>query len=1126
MGSVTLEFPVFIQTKRLWEKSTFYCVRPLFTDSPLCEHPRYSKALSSLNKEIRKQFRGFKSGRNNINELLWLMFLPDFHFTCRELSFHVAQKYVSGKFSAVWFELKGHRVVCLPAFDNFLFILPKKENERVNLSHAMERQIQSLFREKRKKEGDDYNPKDYMTTKGENVSVFKMNIYVGNAAFPFEANNDAFFASLFGGRVKFEGAWEIDRVGYDLNNLYPNDLQPCFFRDQHIARLSQIIYAKENTPVVLLGEQGVGKSSIIHECIFRYLEKNSEYDISSLVKVWHIDPTRIIAGMSVVGMWQKRFEAILQYVKKRRKKVKRGTPKNDCIVFDNVIALLRVGKSAQNNMCLSDVLKTYIEKRQLQVILETTPEKWKLVQEWDRSFSDLFQVIRVEEPTILDSTKMVLKQRAIIEKENNLTIDHEALSAIFHLQRTYLRREKLPGSISRFLHRAGVKYKNTLINEATIHEEFSLMSNMNLHFFDKNARLKKGEVHKKIEKMLIGQSQASDAIANLIHLIKSGLCDPEKPFATYLFIGPTGVGKTEAAKVLTRYLFTQEDKIVRFDMNEFIDSSAVSRLIGDIEKPQGLLTARVLHQPFCVLLFDEIEKAHPAIHDLLLQVLGEGRLTDALGRTIDFTNTVIIMTSNIGAQRVGQQVGFHERESQKQAVYTKAVENFFRPEFLNRIDEIIVFRKLILDDLIKIARLQINKLLQRDGFLRRTVIFNVSEKALAQVARQGFDPELGARALKRNIEKDLTFTVAEELASTSSTTPVIFDIFLHNDEFIPHIVALEKTPIYLKNCIPEGIPEENLLPFLKDMQKRTKNLLYHYFSEKNVYNEDEWSYHMFKDKLQDFYEKIESDLWNINDYESKKNIDGVVNAPPLKKTFCRSIYGYDPGINPNELVSHYDVASYIKDLYSNIPELVADNEVKSMEYFLSFAHLSFFAEKIALGHLDTVHFHLSSCVEERGKDHLIYLRNCYEKFLISLEMNVEKIVDANNEEIFIAEGSRLWDFFQNESGIHMFYLPHEPPVPVRLHLTKMPLLKDERAKNKWILQQNNCYHNWLSNLEKGAATIEDYPYKNNNILRIYCPEENGGTVTDLRTGLINKIDMSLEDWQLIFFANRNIDGDI
>ncbi|BBM87310.1 AAA family ATPase [Candidatus Uabimicrobium amorphum] len=1126
MGSVTLEFPIFIQTKRVWQKANYYCIRPLFLKAPLSEHPRYSKAIHGLNKEIRKKFRGFKSGRNNMNELLWLMFLPDFHFVSQKLSFHVGQRYISGSFTAVWFEMQGYRVVCLPAFDNYFFILPKKEQEKVDLASAMQTHIQKIFREKRKKMGDNFPTQDYMTTKGENVSVFKMTIYVGNGPFPFESTMDSFFAALFGGHTEFEGAWEIDRVGSDLNNLYPNDLLRCFYRDDYVTRLSQIIYSKENTPVVLLGERGVGKSSIIHESIHRYMHKNNQYDISRLVKVWHIDPTRIIAGMSVVGMWQKRFEAILAYVKTRRKKVKKNVPKNDVVVFDNVIALLRIGKSAQNNMCLSDVLKTHLEKRDLQVVLETTPEKWKLVQEWDRRFSDLFQVIRIEEPAFVDSTKMILKQRAVVEKEHNVEITHEALSAIFHLQRTYLRLEKLPGSVSKFLHRIAVKYKNKVVDIEQVHREFSLISHMDLHFFDKKSRFHKNEVREKISTTLIGQSQAVDAITNLIHLIKSGLCDPEKPFATFLFIGPTGVGKTEAAKVLTRYLFTSEDKIVRFDMNEFVDGGAVSRLIGDIQNPQGLLTTRILHQPFCVLLFDEIEKAHPNIHDLLLQVLGEGRLSDALGRTIDFTKTVIIMTSNIGAQRVGQQVGFHDHPQRDQHVYTKEVENFFRPEFLNRIDEIVTFRKLSLEHLIKIARLQINNLLERDGFLRRTVIFNVSEKALQQVAHKGFDPDLGARALKRSIEKDLTFMVAEELVGVASTTPIIFDIFLHKNQFVPHIVALEKIKPFSQKCLPPRITENDLLPFLQDMKRKTDSLMDDYFDNDEHYEKDNWSYYLFKDKLQDFRNTVESDIWSMHDYESVKNLQGSVNAPPLKKTFCKSWYSYEPYLNPNEILAHDDMISYLDELYGNIPEFVTDNEAKSVEYFLKFAYIQFFGIETAMGNKDMVHFHLSSCVEGRGLQNIEYLQHCYINFIKSLDMNVEILThDKPNEIIFVGEGPRLWDFFRSEMGIHMFYLPHQPPIPIRLHLTKKP---KRHKRDSWIKKQNNCYHNWLLQLETGTKTLADYPYKNNEILRIYCPSTDDGTVTDLRTGLINKIDMSLQDWQLIFFANKfgSGDGDI
>ena len=243
--------------------------------------------------------------------------------------------------------------------------------------------------------------------------------------------------------------------------------------------------------------------------------------------------------------------------------------------------------------------------------------------------------------------------------------------------------------------------------------------------------------------------------------------------------------------------------MMRFDMNEYIDGGAVHRLIGDEHNPEGHLTGKVRYQPYGIVLFDEIEKAHPRVHDLLLQVLDDGRLTDSLGKTVDFTGTIIIMTSNVGARAASAQVGFDTGQRDDSSVYRKAVENRFRPEFINRIDRIVIFESLQLEHILSIARLQIKELLKRDGFVRRTTILNISSDALEWVARRGYDEKMGGRALKRQIEKDLTTLSAEQLITTHTDNPIIFDILFEDQKLVPKI-----TPLAFCDALGEGwMPE-------------------------------------------------------------------------------------------------------------------------------------------------------------------------------------------------------------------------------------------------------------------------------------------------------------------------------
>ncbi|MEO0341530.1 MAG: AAA family ATPase, partial [Bacteroidota bacterium] len=526
------------------------------------------------------------------------------------------------------------------------------------------------------------------------------------------------------------------------NEFYPAQLNRAFFRDKIVDKLYKALYLSQNTPIAIVGKEGVGRHTIVHESVFRYLEKNSQTD-QQLISVWHLDPTRVIAGMSIVGHWQQRFEAIIKYLKE-------PFPNKDLshkALIDNPIALLRIGKSAQNDMTLSDVLKPYLEKRELQVIIIATPEEWTVFQEQDRSFSNLFQVIRLAEPDDETAIQMVLEQRKILEKEHDVRISISAINQLLYLQRKYFKSKVLPGSVIRLLQQLAVKYKEDVVEADQVRSSFQAISGLQERIFDTAYTYEPGEIRQELARELIGQPHAVEVLADVVHLFKSKLNNKNKPIGSLLFIGPTGVGKTQAAKVLARYLLGSDDYLMRFDMNEYIDSSAPQRLIGDYYNPEGQLTGKVRYKPFGIVLFDEMEKAHPLVLDLLLQVLDDGRLTDSLGRMVDFTNTIIIMTSNLGADKVDRAIGIGQDQSNIDHIYRRVVENTFRPEFVNRIDKMVVFQSLGPEHIRGIAQLQVNDLLSRDGFVRRTTILNISNAAMSWVAQRGFDKKMGGRAI-------------------------------------------------------------------------------------------------------------------------------------------------------------------------------------------------------------------------------------------------------------------------------------------------------------------------------------------------------------------------------------------
>ncbi len=268
----------------------------------------------------------------------------------------------------------------------------------------------------------------------------------------------------------------------------------------------------------------------------------------------------------------------------------------------------------------------------------------------------------------------------------------------------------------------------------------------------------------KLQAQVVGQTEAVEALADVVSVAKARLNDPDRPLAAFLFLGPTGVGKTECAKAIARTLFGEADRLLRFDLNEYNQPGAAARLVGTFSQPEGLLTSAIRRQPFAVVLLDEIEKADPEVFDLLLQLLGEGRLTDSLGRTADFTSALIVMTSNLGVREAEGNLGFVP-EADRSFAYTRAAERFFRPEFFNRLDRVIPFRKLVPEEMGRIARRLVAEVLSREGFAQRKCVLNVAPDALDRVVRAGYDPALGARAMKRAVERELTQPAAARLAA-------------------------------------------------------------------------------------------------------------------------------------------------------------------------------------------------------------------------------------------------------------------------------------------------------------------------------------------------------------------------
>lgn len=1123
MSTLSVTFPALVQQLGKGRAST-YRIRPLFMTYPEASHQRFDRAMSIFMREVRATLRNHYTGRQGLDELLWYNFNPDVTYHKLSVNFRSGPRTINGTFGVATFKLRDQTFVSLPSVDNHLFVAMKDKQGKVKLLEQVEAVLQDLFRQKRKEYGKDWNPEHMYVRKGEFVTTVDVSVHVKQAQLPFEIDPFAGFAALLGGSDNFDGSEEIDKVAIDLNVLYPYDLQRAYEREDQVQRIQELLYRKDNTPVVLLGPIGAGKTTLVHEAVHRHMTKNQKKEFFRVEKVWHLDPVRVIAGMSVIGMWQKRLEAILHYALHRLDSVGRGTDK---LFVDNAVALLRIGKSAGSNLNLGSLLKTYLEKRQLQLVIEATPEEWNVVQEMDRGFADLFTIVRVPAADTSTAIRIASRKRAMLELDNQCTISNLAMHRLFALQRAYMRQKALPGSVVDFLYQLATKYRHRKVEEEDVMNEFGTRFQLHSRIFDRNNPLQSGEVEDFIDHRLIGQPQAAGCLASTVHLLKAGLNDPSKPVSAFLFIGPTGVGKTQAAKVLTRFLFQSEDNIVRFDMNEFLDAGSVARLVGNLNNPEGQLTGRVRHRPFCVLLLDEIEKAHPLVHDLLLQLLGEGRLTDALGRTVDFTNTIVIMTSNIGAQEASKVLGFGDKTSQAEGKYKKALETTFRPEFLNRIDKVVTFSKLQLEDVMAIARLQMEELLQRDGFLRRTTILSVDKDALQQVAERGFDPELGGRALKRAIERELTVLAAEQLVSLHKDVPILFEVGAQDGKLRPRVTPL--LPVQrLEHWEPPGHPEENMLlgdlKLLLEVANQALEQINQHLDEthdggKTVFSVDlsETEYeaeqrgpneaselYMFRERIIDLQHELQELVveMDVTIPEITPRYRHRVNRIPLDR-WSR------PSKEIHDYLARMDIQDFIREVQVTAPLAISRSQSEYLRFFLKLAFYRFFVQDLKTLEPKSVVLQIDSMVEARGAKSAQHLSSVFQSIMTELGLTWRMLpVQQNNQQAILCQGTRVDELLQGEEGIHMYYVPFQTPIPLQVSLHTWPEDMDTNELKNEPSVDPSASMPWFK--EHKPST---------RILRLYALESGSqGTVTDLRTNWIGPGNLAPEDWLMLLYA--------
>ncbi len=1120
MSNIPLEFPIHVRGVER-DGQRHYAVRPLLTGGPEGVARRFERAVQKCLEQVRDTFRMSHTSRADVDDLLWFRFNPELQTHRVEVSVKTGAGTLAGTVLAAAFSVGGHEAVVLPGFDYHLFV----QTGRSHLIEEVHRVVEHLLREERKLK-EPPNPKIHLADRSEFITTASTSVFVEGGPFPFESEETAsFFASMFKDATEFRGVVELEATGRNLNRLYPETIERAFGVDDVVERVRHAMFVEQPGATVLVGPRGVGKTAIVHEATARMLESRLPH-LDRAPHVWHLDPTRVIAGMRVVGAWQSRLEAILEYVRDRMARQVKA-PGTDVLVVDNLVAMLRIGKSGQNSLTLADVIKPYLEKGEIPLIAEATPEVWKRVQEMDRGFADLFQVMRVPEPPREQAIRIVAKHRTILERKHGASLANEAVARLVDLQRAFPGRTAMPGCVVELLKELATKHRGASVGIGEVDAAFQGSSRLSALIFNPDLRLNERELREFVETRLIGQREAARCLVETVASIKARLARPEKPLGSFLFIGPTGVGKTEAAKVLAQFLFDDADALARFDMNEFIDDGAVGRLIGDAARPEGQLTNRVRHRPFSVLLFDEIEKAHETVHDLLLQVLGEGRLSDALGRTVDFANTVIIMTSNLGAGEAGRTVGFAKNEESQAAAYRKAVEDFFRPEFVNRIDRIVAFQPLGLDEIMRIARLQIERLLARDGFVRRSTCLNVRQGALEEIARRGFDPELGGRALKRAIERELTWMTAERLVQLPSNEPVIFEVHLRGGTLAPRIVPM---PFVEERVAPVEMapPEDRDLPAFFERLLDDANRIESALVASRTPGDPE--YLLLKDRA----------------YQLKKEVADVLHALPRDESAIPAFAfrwkgGKHPGcvarleqFDPHDLFAQMDIRDYLEEKFRGAKREVSAARSMAMEAAAQVAALDLQHRAFAAGKRDGVCLHLRSCIEGTGAATVLRLAFAYQQLMKTVDSQFDTfdglgpmkgewvaLADALGTDktdpivdgaVFLAtSGPGLVELLRGEEGVHLFLEPYGRCVPVQVRVLGVP----EHAKPAEFAESERAKRaSWQREFDAGRAEGESDPWTPGRVVRIYAQPGGGheGTITDLRTGLMEAYEATGIPW--------------